>query len=255
MKLFRLLPFIALAFALGCSSDDDDATVINGVDRSPNLKATGASATDFLAASQYNTLVIEVLYVQNFRPAPQTLANLKNFMEARLNKPGGISFIEREVPSPGMAPYDINEIASLESTLRSKYNFGNVLTMYLFFADGGSTTDTDNSFILGSAYRNTSFVMYESTIKNLSDGVGEPSRVDLETTVILHELGHLLGLVNLAPMASAHEDAAHPKHCNNEDCLMFWEAESSSLLGMMIGGNVPTLDAACLADLQANGGK
>lgn len=255
MKQIRLLTLMAAVFFFGCSSDDDK-TVVNGVDRSPNLKATGSSANDFLSASKYNTLIIEVFYVQNFRPQPATLVNLKNFMEDRLNKPGGVTIIEKEVPSLGNAPYDLDEIAQIESLYRTKYNYGNILTMYMFFADGGATTDTDSSFTLGTAYRNTSFVMYESTIKNLSDSVGEPNRVDLETTVIQHELGHLLGLTNLgSPMVTAHEDLTHPKHCNNEDCLMYWEADGSSLLGMMVGGNVPTLDANCLADLQANGGK
>jgi predicted Zn-dependent protease len=255
MKLHRLLLLATIVFFFGCSNDDDE-NVINGVDRTPNLQATGSSANDFLASSKYNTLVIEVFYVQDFRPNAQTLVNLKNFMEARLNKPGGVSIIEKEIASPGMAPYDINEIAQIESAIRTKYNAGNVLTMYMFFADGGTTTDTDSQFILGSAYRNTSFVMYESTIKTLSDGVGEPSRVDLETTVIQHELGHLLGLTNLGtPMTTNHEDSAHPKHCSNENCLMYWEADGSGLLGMMLGGNVPQLDADCLADLQANGGK
>jgi predicted Zn-dependent protease len=254
MKLSKLFLLFTIALLFGCSNDDDE-NVVNGVDRTPNLQATGSSANDFLAASRYNTLVIEVFYVTNFRPSAQTLVNLKNFMEARLNKPGGVSITEKEIASPGMAPYDINEIAQVESAIRTKYNAGNVLTMYMFFADGGTTTDTDSEFILGSAYRNTSFVMYESTIKNLSDGVGEPNRVDLETTVIEHELGHLLGLTNLGtPMQTNHEDASHPKHCNNEDCLMYWQADGSGLLGMMVGGNVPQLDANCLADLQANGG-
>lgn len=256
MKILKLLFLASFLFFLGCSSDDDNQYIINGIDRTPNLQATGSSANDFLSSTKYSTLVIEVFYVANFRPQAQTLVNLKNFMQARLNKPGGISIIETEIESPGLAPYDINEIAQIESTVRTKYNAGNILTMYLFFADGGTPTDTDSEFILGSAYRNTSFVMYESTIKNLSDSALEPDRADLETTVILHELGHLLGLTNLGSnMQTPHEDTAHPKHCNNSNCLMFWKAENSNLLGMMLGGNLPQLDANCLADLQANGGK
>lgn len=256
MKIFRLLLLSACIIFAGCSSDDDDPNAANGVNRTPNLQATGSSANDFLASSKYNTLVIEVFYVTGFRPSTQTLTNLQNFMNARLNKPGGVSIVETEIESPGLAPYDINEIASIESDIRTKYNNGNTLALYLFFADGGNATDTGNQFILGSAYRNTSFVMYESTIHNLSNGIGEPNRADLETTVIEHELGHLLGLVNLgSPMQTDHEDTAHPKHCTNQDCLMYWQAESSNVIGMMAGGNVPQLDANCLADLQANGGK
>ncbi|SCY91932.1 hypothetical protein [Flavobacterium caeni] len=255
MKLNSLLALGLIFAMLGCSKDDD-GTIVNGIDRTPNLQATGSSAHDFLSDSRYRSLVIEVFYVDGFRPQTQTLTNLKNFMQARLHKPDGITIIETQIASPGLAPYDINEVAQLESAIRTKYNAGNILTMYLFFADGGTATDTASQFILGSAYRNTSFVMYETNIHNSSGGVGQPSRVGLETTVILHELGHLLGLVNLgSPMQTPHEDGAHPKHCTNENCLMFWEAGGSGILGMMIGGNLPQLDADCLADLQANGGR
>ncbi len=255
MRIQKLLIFAAMVLLMGCSSDDDP-TLVNGIDRTANLQPTGSSARDFLSDAKYSALAIEVFYVQGFRPHPQTLENLRNFMQARLHKPGGITITETQIASPGLAPYDINEIAQIESATRTRYNSGNVLTMYMFFADGGTTTDTPTQFILGSAYRNTSFVMYQSTILERSGGVGEPGRVALETTVIQHELGHLLGLVNLgSPMQSQHEDSAHPKHCVNENCLMYWEAGGSGLLGMMGGGNLPLLDTNCLADLHANGGK
>ena len=73
----------------------------------------------------------------------------------------------------------------------------------------------------------------------------------------MHEFGHILGLTNLgSDLQSNHEDASHPKHCNVESCLMFWAAETGSGIGNMISnGSAPQLDAQCIADLQANGGK
>jgi hypothetical protein len=37
------------------------------------------------------------------------------------------------------------------------------------FIDGASASDSGNSYVLGTAYRNTSFVIYEKTIQSLSD--------------------------------------------------------------------------------------
>jgi hypothetical protein len=66
----------------------------------------------------------------------------------------------------------------------------------------------------------------------------------------------LLGLVNLgSTMQTEHNDEAHDKHCDNENCLMFWKTSNSSMVGEMVGSGIPQLDANCLADLQANGGK
>ena len=98
----------------------------------------------------------------------------------------------------------------------------------------------------------TSFVIYQNTIKKLSSSPGKTNRIVLETTVITHEFGHILGLTNIGTtLQSNHEDPEHKRHCTVNTCLMFWESE----LGNVLGGNIPKLDAQCIADLQANGGK
>lgn len=254
MNKLKLLFAFSFLLVFACSPDDDSLTE-NGTNPTPNLQPTGSSADDFLSAAGYSKLEIELVYVSGFRPSGQTIANFRNFMQARLHKPGGITIVEREVASPGLAPYTINEVASLESELRTKYNRPDTLTFYLFFADGGNENDTSNSFILGTAYRNTSCVIYEESVQNMSNAPNEPNRVVLETTVMLHELGHLLGLVDFgSPMQTPHEDASHRRHCNNSGCLMYWAVESIGNM-MSMGNDIPQLDANCLADLQANGGQ
>lgn len=125
------------------------------------------------------------------------------------------------------------------------------------FVNGKSSKDSDSSFVLGTAYYNTSFVIFEETIRELSNGTFEPERSLLESSVIHHEFGHILGLTNLGtPLQTDHEDADHPKHCNEESCLMYWTAETSQGIGNLFSSNqIPTLDSQCIADLQANGGR
>jgi hypothetical protein len=107
------------------------------------------------------------------------------------------------------------------------------------------------------AYRNTSFVIFEETIQGFSGQPLAPGTAVLETTVLNHEFGHLLGLVNAGtPLLSDHQDVAHGRHCTDEDCLMYWTAETGEgLVNMISGGTVPTLDSQCRADLEGNGGK
>lgn len=46
----------------------------------------------------------------------------------------------------------------------------------------------------------------------------------LEQSTLVHEIGHVLGLVDLGlPMAAPHADPAHGGHCSNPDCVMYWE--------------------------------
>lgn len=254
IKYLFLATFIATT--LSCSKDKSDATLENGINKLPNKLATGQSANDFLSAEKYTRIEIEILYVKNFRPNTQTLTNLQNFIEARLNKPGGIIISEREVAPNGFSPYTIDEIANLEDVYRSKYNNTNILTLYVLFADGKAEGDSNTSFVLGTAYRNTSFVIFENTIMQNSGGIAQPSRVNLETTVLLHEFSHLLGLVNVgSPMVNPHQDNVHGKHCDNQNCLMNWQVENEGALNMLTGGSIPQLDTNCLNDLIANGGK
>jgi hypothetical protein len=99
-------------------------------------------------------------------------------------------------------------------------------------------------------------VIFEKTIREFSGGLGKPSATTLETTVSLHEFGHILGLTNNGtPMQSAHQDEPNGKHCNNKDCLMYWAVENSNIISTLTGGNIPQLDAQCVADLKANGGR
>lgn len=256
MKNLKFLFASAILILLSCSKDDNNSNVINGVDRTANLQTTGSSAHDFLSNQTYHKLIIELVYVKNFRPTTQAISNFKNFLDARLNKSGGISIIEREVNAIGNSPYDLNQVAQLESALRNNYNSAGTLTMFAFFLDGSAAGDTNESYTLGSAYRNTSIVIYESTAKSISGGIGQPSLATVETTVLNHEMAHLLGLVNLgSPMQNQHLDTAHDKHCDNSDCLMFWQAESGDIFQMITGGSSPQLDANCIEDLRANGGK
>lgn len=245
----KIFAVIALAFLIftSCSKDDSDGNV-----KANNKKGLGTSAHDLLSEDKFDSMIIEVVFVEGFEPSATAIENFKAFLNSRLNKSGGITVEKRAIPSPGNTTYTNAQIIAIEDANRIHYNDGNQIAVWAFFADAKSATDTNTSVVLGTAYRNTSFVIYENTVKKLSGGAFKPSTVVLETTVIEHEFGHILGLTNSGTaMQSAHEDPDHKRHCNESTCLMYWESESGNILG----GTVPQLDAQCIADLRANGGK
>jgi hypothetical protein len=222
-----------------------------------NRQATGSSANDLLSEATFKKTIIEIAYMNGFKPTETALNNFKSFIEKRTYKPDGITFVTKEIPSTGKTVYTLDEVVALEKVYRTKYNTNSTIAVWVLFINGKSSRDTSSGSILGTAYWNTSFVIYEETIHGLSDSAFEPDRSLLEASVINHEFGHLLGLTNLGTnLQSDHEDADHPKHCNIKKCLMYWTAESSQGIGNLFSsGQVPTLDAQCLADLKANGGK
>lgn len=252
-KIFALIFFFSIV--VSCSKDDTSGGN-NGNNVIANQQPTGSSSHDLLSDETYTSMVIELVYVEGFKPSQSTINNLVNFLDQRTFKPGGIAVETRSIPSPGITTYSTQDYVDLENTHRTKYNTENQIAIWAYFADGSASGNTNTQVTLGTAYRNTSFIVYEATIKAFSGGFNEPSTPVLETTVILHEFGHILGLTNFgAPQQSTHEDSANPKHCDVETCLMYYAATSGPSLMNNSGGTVPVLDAQCIADLQANGGK
>jgi hypothetical protein len=258
MKKLIVLLTVVLLTITSCSKEDDNSNLSsNGFVVTNNQKATGSSSRDILSDQKYKSMVIELVYVQGYEPTTAAVNNFVSFLESRINKSAGITVVKRGIASPAKDTFTNQEIAAIEDANRTKYNTANQIAIWAFFADGASASNAGNSVVLGTAYRNTSFVIYEKTIQGLSSSPFQPSRSLLETTVMSHEFGHILGLTNLgAPLQSNHEDAEHAKHCNVDTCLMYWSAETSGgIANMVSGGAVPKLDAQCIADLRANGGK
>lgn len=250
-KILALLCIVALFTAC---SNDSDSNDIQPVNKSLNRQTTGSSANDLLSDDKFTSLVIELVYVEGFEPTQEAIDNFTTFISNRTFKPDGISLEKRSIPSSGKDTHTIEEIADIEREQRTKYNALNQIAIWVLFIDGKSEKDEDNEVVLGTAYWNTSFVIYEETVQNSSNSIFEPKRSILESTVINHEFGHILGLTNLgSSMQTEHEDEENPKHCDVEDCLMYWESEISR--GRFNMSSIPQLDAQCLADLKANGGR
>lgn len=260
MKNIFLKAVLLCSILFSCSSETNeiiDQETGNTINVATNRQATGSSANDLLSDTNYKKTIVEIGFIEGFKPTETALNNFKNFIQSSTNKPQGVEFITKEITSTGKTVYTLDEVVALEKQHRTKYNANSTIAVWVLFINGKSSKDTNSSSILGTAYWNTSFVIYEETIHDLSNSTFEPNRSLLESSVINHEFGHILGLTNLgSDLQSDHEDEEHPKHCIEEDCLMYWAAESSQGISTLISGRqVPTLDAQCLADLKANGGK
>jgi len=264
MKFNKLVLCLLLVVGLlSCSKESNEKTVIDEegnqqtIDISANKKSVGDSANDMLSQEDFNSIIFEIFYVSGLEPTNATINNFQTFLENRINKPGGVQIELKEIASPAQDVYSIEDIRSMEDDIRTAYNTDEKIAVFGIFLDGEYSENTEDGSVLGVAYRNTSFVIFEETIQSFSNQPLAPSTSVLETTVLNHEFGHLLGLVNAGTgMVNDHQDVAHGRHCTTEDCLMYWTAETGEgLLNMLSGGSIPSLDEQCTADLQANGGK
>ena len=187
-----------------------------------------------------------------FSPDPAALDHFRNFLASLLNKPSGISVVTKEIPASTKPSMTINDLIDIEKAQRTAFTTGSQIAISIIYTNGGFV----NANTLGVAYRNTSAAILGKTVSDHSGGIGQPSRTKLEATILEHEAGHLLGLVDLgSEMQTPHKDPDHGNHCNDNDCLMYYAAETTDILGFLLTGNIPTLDAACQTDLRANGGR
>ena len=252
--------FLSLFILIACSKDSSADNQSKNIDKTSNLKTTGASAHDILANTTFDELQFEIAFVKNHRPTTEAIANLETFLEQRTFKQK-ISFSYNELSSPNETDLSLSEIAELESDNRTLYNSGKKLAIYIYFADAPSEEDDEDtgSVTLGAVYRNTSMVIFESTIKSLAAKSNLITEASIETATLHHEMGHLFGLVNIGTdMVNNHEDTEAENHCNVDGCLMRAELQFGGGVTKMLIANknaTANLDSECILDLQANGGR
>ena len=185
-----------------------------------------------------------------YQPDSASIRIFTSFLKTYLNKPAGITISEQQIAPSGKASLTLDEIVQIEKRNRTVFTGGNAITTHILITDGGYSGNN----IFAKSYWNTSICIFGKTINDNSVVSGQISRTQLMATVLEHEFGHLLGLVNQgSPMQTDHLDAANGAHCNNFLCLMYYSIET-----MNTGSSnylVPDFDANCKADLKANGGK
>lgn len=281
--LFNWSVLLCLFLFLACNKKSDDLPL---VDKSANLLTTGLSANDILSNDKFKNLKIEIAYVAGFRPSELAMTLLINYIKRHTFKEN-IEMVFNELPAPTNETLTTQEVADLEAKNRTVYNDGETLGIYIYFVDVPFDGDNESqgTATLGSVYRNTSMVIYESTVRRIADRNIIPDAI-VETATINHEFGHLLGLVNLGTTAvNDHEDAESNNHCSIDGCLMRAElrftpvGKSSGILtnndeltascslseksvirllknasAKGFVNSVP-LDAECMLDLNSNGGR
>jgi predicted Zn-dependent protease len=148
--------------------------------------------------------------------------------------------------------FTLQTVMQAEDDYRKEFTTQNEIVVYVLFADGYYY----NQKLLGYAYRNTSVVLFDRHIKENASRYKKHSLTYLQSRVLQHEFGHLLGLVN-AETASGeeHHDAEHGKHCTNKNCLMYYLVDTEDYPLVLLKREPPALDKNCIQVLRKNGGK
>ena len=122
--------------------------------------------------------------------------------------------------------------------------------LHLLFVHGTFGGDTS---VLGVSVRGDVAAVFLDQVSASSTPLVGSSGI--ETAVVTHEVGHLMGLVDLF-LHTGRQDPDHPGHSTDTKSVMYWAVESNLVSQLLQGGPPSNFDSADLADLQTirNGG-
>jgi hypothetical protein len=151
--------------------------------------------------------------------------------------------------------YDVRDLAAMH---RGQRDTATTKTYYVVFLSGYFANDQGpQQGVLGVAVEDT-IAVFKDVIRT-SSVVPNVLRF-VEQTVLTHELGHAIGLVdNGVPMLSDHKDEVNGAHCTNPDCVMYWlnnnGREVTAYVQRRYGASASVLfGPECLADVDARTG-
>jgi hypothetical protein len=206
----------------------------------------GANAFLYLNA-RVPKLVIEVDAVEGFAPSDDALDLLRTRLAAVTDKPRGIVVTKTQtIPGQADGVWTEADLRASARRHRDRTSTASEATMYLQFVDGRF----EQAGAFGVTYSASQAAMFVGHMRDAATLVVGAS--SLQRATLIHEIGHLLSLVNLGyESPRAREDPEHPGHSSNPDSVMYWAVDNVGILRLLSGRAEPptAFDDADLADL------
>ena len=207
----------------------------------------GAMARAILRGSPARRLVIEITYVTGRKPAQDSIGHLVTILRRETVKNDGIIETYDDPIPASKSSYSLNDLVGLEARYRRLHSTGSVATIWIAALNGSFAGDSNT---LGLEFRATAAAIFEDQIQNAATLL--VSAGSIERSVITHETGHLLGLINIGyRSAYDHEDPQHPHHSKYQTSVMYWAIDDMSIAAILTGGPPDDFDQYDRADLAA----
>lgn len=213
---------------------DDDAPGTDDHDLSVDDRGSVGSMGPALLRPEVSEAVIEI----DATPGESMTDQARNALAARIDEHGNkdsVGLVQgSELPEQDV--YTTDQLRSLMETHRSAWSSLDRVAVYVMMLSGRHQDDG----VVGVAFNASAYAIFP---EQLSGGLLGLSYAYFEEAVVVHELGHLYGLVNLTGHGAFHEDPEHPGHSANDDSVMFWAVESTLVEDVFDGGPPRNFDA------------
>ncbi|MDQ3108231.1 MAG: hypothetical protein M3Q68_10555, partial [Actinomycetota bacterium] len=203
----------------------------------------GAFARTLLRPRPAITIVFEQMHQRGAEPAAASVAFAVDSLERVTAKALDVSeVIALSGAARSWSADDLRTTA--DASGRAMQGGGRAVLRVLFVR--GTFEGSDS--VLGVAVRGDVLAVFSDSVAAARTPVVTGDAI--EEAVLVHELGHVLGLVDLA-RNTGRADKEHPGHSPNARSVMYWAVESS-LIGQVLTGPPPRqFDADDVTDLNA----
>lgn len=207
----------------------------------PNAKgAPGSFAASFLQAATGERILVEVASQDGAEPGRDTVDHVVAVLGDGSGKT--VSLAGAGTPPANDTWTGDSLRAAVDAVAATAQGDGTVVLRLLFVHGHWAEDDT----VLGVAFEADAAAIFVDDVRGAADPLVGAGAIEVATTT--HEVGHLLGLVDLY-LHTGREDPEHPGHSTNRGSVMYWAVESSLVTDLLTGGPPRDFDDADRADL------
>jgi hypothetical protein len=200
----------------------------------------GALARDLLQPGAAGTDVLEVEYQPTAAPDAHAFDHVRNTMATVSGKAIKVT---RVAIGGGGQDWSSGQLRALADESTQQQQGHGQAVIHVLYLHGSYSGDTS---VLGITVRADVIAVFKDQVASAATPVASAATV--EDAVTMHEVGHVLGLVDLV-LHTGRADPAHPGHSTNRQSVMYW-AVDSDLFSQVLNGPPPVdYDRADLADL------
>lgn len=212
----------------------------------PPLDASGpvgSFAPSLLRPDRSQRLVIEIQADDRAEPAQTTTTHVAAELADVTGKP--VEVVQVALSGGGTRDWTAAQLIEAADRGAVTAQGGGVAVLRLLFVHG--TFEGDDG-VLGVAVRGDLAAIFVDQVVAAGGLLGAAGGV--QAAVTTHEVGHLLGLVDLY-LHTGRADPEHPGHSANQRSVMYWAVETD-LVAQLLGADPPkTFDDDDRADLAA----
>ncbi len=207
----------------------------------PAAGPVGGFAGFYLRPAESAALLVHVAHHGDAAPRQGTLDHLATVLGAVSGKAVAVEVVSIPGAARSWSGDDLRALADEHGPPQSRER----AVLDVLFLRGGFA---ESDLAVGVAVRSDVVAVFPDRVDEAAGLLGNPGAV--EDAVTIHELGHVLGLVDLV-LDTGREDPDHPGHSPNRDSVMYYAVESTLIGSVLSGGPPREFDDADLADLAA----